>query len=277
MFSRSFHNIVRVRLLKHLPKRFNSSSGGDAIAGEGAFVRLWNYYSICLHKRPLLTKSVTSGVISISADLICQSFFTSSSSEDARDVVESDESEKSKFDLLRLGKFSFLGFALVGPTLHYWYGFLGRMTFPFSSQVAKTSLRLVLDQGVFTPIFVAVFMSSVIVLEQLGSVVTRSSAPLRSDSAVSSTSVSGSVAVEVPEEASLSTLALIKQRLSADYLATLKMNYTLWVPAMFANFYFIPLLYQTLFSNSVGLVWNIYLSWASYKSPAVGADSSKEK
>lgn len=237
----------------HFQRRFKSAVNGPELSNEGVFFRLWSYYSVSLVKRPLLTKSITSGIISISADLICQKFFpvaavtASTSSSVVSDSPSEEIKVKSSIDFQRLCKFSFIGFALVGPTLHYWYGFLGTLKFPFKSQMAKTSLRLVLDQGVFTPIFVAVFMSSVIVLEQLGKI----AAPSTSS----------------PDIAPVSTLSLIKQRLSSDYLSTLQMNYALWVPAMFANFYFVPLIYQTLFSNSVGLVWNVYLSWASYKAP----------
>jgi len=178
-----------------------------------------------------------------------------------------EEKVASELDLQRLSKFSFLGFALVGPTLHYWYGFLGNMSFPFKSQVAKTSMRLLLDQGFFTPIFVAVFMSSVIVLEQLDKSIMPTPGVEKDTIETKTNTSSGPTAVIPSIENSSSTFSLIKDRLSADYVSTLKMNYTLWIPAMFANFYFIPLLYQTLFSNSVGLVWNIYLSWSSYKAP----------
>jgi hypothetical protein len=58
---------------------------------------------------------------------------------------------------------TFLGFALVGPVLHYWYGFLARK---FAKDTLLNVLkRLALDQLVFTPVFITVFMSSVLALD----------------------------------------------------------------------------------------------------------------
>ena len=63
---------------------------------------------------------------------------------------------------------------------------------------------------------------------------------------------------------------LIKQKLSAEWFPTMLTNYTVWVPAMFVNFLFVPPSHQVLFSNGVGFGWNIYISYVSYKPPAVG-------
>lgn len=52
---------------------------------------------------------------------------------------------------------------LVGPTLHYWYGYLAR-NFAENSML-NVLKRLALDQLVFTPGFITVFMSSVLVLD----------------------------------------------------------------------------------------------------------------
>ena len=38
---------------------------------------VWMIYNKCLNKRPLLTKSITSGCIALSADVICQLSFPS--------------------------------------------------------------------------------------------------------------------------------------------------------------------------------------------------------
>lgn len=38
-------------------------------------------------------------------------------------------------------------------------------------------------------------------------------------------------------------------------------NWGLWAPAMLFNFKFVPGPWQVLFSNCVGFIWNIYLSW----------------
>ncbi|CAM9679690.1 unnamed protein product, partial [Ectocarpus fasciculatus] len=162
-----------------------------------------------LETRPVLTKCVTSAAISAGADATCQYL----------------ESTKKKFDFARFGKFTLLGMVLVGPTLHYWYGYLAR-NFAENSML-NVLKRLALDQLVFTPGFITVFMSSVLVLDGR------------------------------PEN--------IPEKLSSDFFTTLMANYSVWVPAMFLNFKFIPFQFQVLFSNGVGYMWNVYLSYASHK------------
>ena len=46
---------------------------------------------------------------------------------------------------------------------------------------------------------------------------------------------------------------------------TLYQAYKVWPLAQFLNFYFVPLPYRVLFSNMVGLVWNVALSYISHK------------
>ena len=73
---------------------------------------LWDHYCELLEKYPLLTKGITSGIISGAGDSVCQI-----------STLKKDE----KFDFVRLSKFTFLGTVLVAPVLHVWYGSLNRM------------------------------------------------------------------------------------------------------------------------------------------------------
>ena len=47
--------------------------------------------------------------------------------------------------------------------------------------------------------------------------------------------------------------------------STLCVNWGLWTPAQMINFYVMPLRYQVLFSNFVALVWNSFLSWKTHQ------------
>lgn len=170
---------------------------------------VWVKYSDLLARRPVATKAITGGVIGASADLTCQLVF---------------ENANGEFDVVRFLKFSFLGTFLVAPTLHYWYGFLGRVL-PGTS-FSMTVQRLFFDQLVFSPSFLCLFMSSVLVLD--------------------------------------GTPELIPSKISKEFVPTMLMNYTVWVPAMYVNFKFVPLQFQTLFSNVVGYFWNVYLSYVTH-------------
>ena len=74
--------------------------------------------------------------------------------------------------IIRLARFTLLGGVLVGPALHYWYGFLSRNI--SGKGLAASIQRLAADQLVFSPIFMSVFMSSVQILQGQSEQVTTS-------------------------------------------------------------------------------------------------------
>ena len=63
----------------------------------------------------------------------------------------------------------------------------------------------------------------------------------------------------------------IKDVLARDYVDVVVTNWSLWMPAMLFNFRFVKGPWQVLFSNGVGFVWNVYLSW---KTQEGGGDPS---
>lgn len=133
--------------------------------------------------------------------------------------------EKSEFDLRRLGIFTFLGAALLAPVLHVWYGFLG--SFVVGGGAIATAKRLFLDQALFGPGFIVVFWAALCTLEgRIGS---------------------------------------LYSQLEDNWFNAVKTNWGLWIPAQIINFGFIPSLYQVLFANCVGCVWNAYLSYITHK------------
>jgi len=160
-----------------------------------------------------LTKSITSGVIAFVGDVACQKLFP-------------HDKEDRKVDWNRTIKFTILGTALVGPLLHYWYGFLVAKI-PGTSALSTLS-RVAFDQLVFAPFIIlpAIFSAS-------------------------------QVLNGTPE--------LIPDKLKADWFPTTVANFALWVPAQFINFKFVAPVYQVLFANIVGLFWNVYLSAATNK------------
>lgn len=174
---------------------------------------MWATYNRYLTEKPVLTKSITSGVIAFVGDVACQKLFP-------------QDKEDRKVDWNRTIKFTILGTALVGPLLHYWYGFLVTKI-PGTSSLS-TLYRVAFDQLVFAPFVIlpAIFSAS-----QL---------------------LNGT-----PEQ--------IPEKLKADWFPTTVANFALWVPAQFINFKFVAPVYQVLFANVVGLFWNVYLSAATNK------------
>ena len=184
----------------------------------------------------MLTKCITSGVLSFAADVVCQTQFPThhetkdpAVTEDgtAGAVSSSITGVWDKIDFWRVLKFTALGTCLTGPALHVWYGFLARR-FP-GATFGQAIQRLALDQLVFAPCFVPTFFASVMLLD--------------------------------------GKPHLIREKLATEWYPTMLTNYSVWVPAMFINFMFVAPSHQVLFSNGVGFGWNIYISYVSYKEP----------
>jgi len=130
--------------------------------------------------------------------------------------------KKEQLEIVRTGRFFVIGLAWDGPLLSWWYRALSRMI-PVASKSA-TVLKVALDQGVFIPGMLASFL----VLN---------------------------AALKGMDSEDISTI------LKRDYFHLLLANYQLWPLAMTFNFYLMPVKHQVLFTNSVSLAWNTYLSW----------------
>ena len=50
-------------------------------------------------------------------------------------------------------------------------------------------------------------------------------------------------------------------KIEADFTSMLVANWSVWIPAQFVNFYFMPLNYRVVFIQVVALFWNMYVSW----------------
>uniref|UniRef100_A0A7S4M7U8 Peroxisomal membrane protein MPV17 n=1 Tax=Odontella aurita TaxID=265563 RepID=A0A7S4M7U8_9STRA len=179
------------------------------------------WYSHILDTHPIATKCLTSGFIAGSGDFLCQ-YLVFRNTKGVSGISKPEKDAKFEPNMLRTGRFTFLGFAFVAPAVHLWYGRLV-MHFPGNSP-AQVLKRLVLDQCFFAPLFVPAFMVNLMALE-------------------------GRPLAEMPG------------KLKSDYFDTMITNWCLWVPAQLVNFRFIPLKFQVLFGNGIGFIWNTYFSW----------------
>ncbi|KAL2320595.1 hypothetical protein Fmac_029564 [Flemingia macrophylla] len=187
-----------------------NSGGSDGSNSDGGDKwSLLSWYSSLLGKYPVLVKALTSAILTLFGDLVCQFVI---------DKVQS-------LDFKRTFVFTFLGFALVGPTLHFWYLYLSKLvTLPGTSGAL---LRLVIDQFLFSPIFIGVFLSTLVTLE-------------------------GRPSQVVP-------------KLKQEWFSAVLANWQLWIPFQFFNFRFVPQQFQVLVANVVALAWNVILSFKAHK------------
>ncbi|KAH7556855.1 hypothetical protein ACOSQ2_026391 [Xanthoceras sorbifolium] len=182
------------------------SGGGGAGGSNWSFI---SWYLVLLAKYPVLTKAVTSALLTLIGDLICQV------------VID----QAPSLDVKRTFVFTLVGLVLVGPTLHFWYLSLSKLvSLPGSSGAFA---RLLLDQFLFSPIFIGVVLSTLVTLE-------------------------GRPSQVVP-------------KLQQEWFSAVIANWQLWIPFQFLNFRFVPQQFQVLAANFVAVAWNVILSFKAHK------------
>lgn len=186
----------------------DKGEGGDPASGGNNW-SLLSWYLNLLEKYPVATKAVTSALLTFVGDLICQ--------------LAIDQAPS--LDIKRTFLFTLLGLVLVGPTLHFWYLYLSKLvTMPGAS---GAFCRLLVDQFIFAPVFIGVFLSSLLTLE-------------------------GRPSQIVP-------------KLQQEWFSSVLANWQLWIPFQFFNFRFVPQQFQVLAANVIALIWNVILSFKAHK------------
>lgn len=119
-----------------------------------AAVNAWASYNVALEQDPLLTKSVTAGVILGAADLAGQ-------------VLENKlKEEKKDIDIARFVRFAFFGFILQAPWNHFYYQMLDGALPPTADPLtATTGIKVVIDQFIQAPIFTVLIFYFLGILE----------------------------------------------------------------------------------------------------------------
>jgi peroxisomal membrane protein 2 len=213
-------------------------------------------YLSLLDSYPLTTKAVTSGILTFSADIICQINFPAKGSrmeifkESVIPVtvanIEKKENSPSLFDYLRhidwvrTGNFTLLGIVYIAPAMHYWYGFLMRAFHGNSMRI--TILRTAMDQSMFAPTFLTFFFVNSSAIEYI-------------------TSQIGRQGNNNFNEEMKDLYKEIQGNIQKDLVDTCVTNWMVWIPSMLICFKYVPPNLQVLWSNSIGFFWNIYLSW----------------
>eukprot|EP00056_Hartaetosiga_gracilis_P010972 m.164118 g.164118 ORF g.164118 m.164118 type:complete len:287 (+) comp13422_c0_seq1:47-907(+) len=188
-----------------IPRNLMSSSTSGANTQASGFVA---WYSKMLLERPLTTKAISAGIIGLTGDFLAQKL------------------EGNPFNYTRLLQFTAVQTIFLTPILHVWYMTLAR--FVTGSGTGMMLKKLLLDQFVFTPILLPVYMAVLLTVEN--------------------------------------RMNEIFNEITNNVPSTLVKCWQLWIPAQCVNFWIVPVHYQVLFSNCVGLVWSIYLSFIAHQS-----------
>ncbi len=178
------------------------------------FEQAWRFYGEILDERPVLTKAVTCACLTFVGDFVGQCL--------EHESLEIDASKT--FDLVRLFKFSAMGFCLQAPLTHYFYVVLDYYLPPTPDPWTLTTFwKLTLDQLLFGPSITFVVIVYLSIWEGLG-------------------------------------WHGVQEEIKAQYWQTMIDNWKLWVPAQVMNMAYIPPAYRVLYCNVVFFIWSIYLS-----------------
>jgi Mpv17 / PMP22 family len=125
-------------------------------------------------------------------------------------------------DFSQMGRFALLNVGFVAPVLHYWYVGLAR-AIP-GTELWPVLKRVFFDEFVFTPVYIPVLMGILWSLE----------------------------GVE-PKH--------LPRMIEEEWLNILMFDWSVYIPVQFVNFRFVPVKYQVLVINIVGVGWNCFVSW----------------
>ncbi|CAO3623393.1 unnamed protein product [Cunninghamella blakesleeana] len=221
--------------------------------------RILQFYQKSYSKRPILTLCCTNSLLGILGDGLAQTInyydtkksiqkkehqhylyghLPSPSTFQPEDFEYHQQQQSSslsssslsfQWDYLRTLRFASYNFS-VAPIAGTWYMFLD-CRFPMPTSSSSSSLinkiafkRMLCDQLLFAPAGLLLFFSVMAIAE--------------------TQSIQG-----------------IKEKLNDAFLTSLRSNYTIWPLVQWINFKYIPLPYRLPFVNSLGILWNGYLSW----------------
>ncbi|XP_057688716.1 peroxisomal membrane protein 2 [Corythoichthys intestinalis] len=120
--------------------------------------RLLHQYLLLLKKYPILTKSVTSGILSALGNLLSQIL-------EARKKAQSDASVR-EIDTAGVLRYAIFGLFITGPISHYFYHLM-ETGMPTTDPYCVVK-RLLLDRLVFAPGFLMIFYIVMNILEAKG-------------------------------------------------------------------------------------------------------------
>eukprot|EP00904_Undaria_pinnatifida_P006335 jgi/Undpi1/2831/HiC_scaffold_14.g06208.m1 len=195
--------------------------GGGGGRGKGKLQGIWGLYLDSLERRPIRTKSLSSGIISGTANFIEQATGAAS------------------FNFTEWAAFTLVGALFIGSVLHHWYNFLDRLsrsdalTSRVKNKYGITLVVLAVDQtvgasivncGYFAAhtIFWAALTGQIFPLTDLGS--------------------------------------SIHYKVTSRFWTMMINNLKIWPWVGFVNFAFVPVNLRVLVSNVVAVFWGILMS-----------------
>ncbi|CAM9438249.1 unnamed protein product [Ectocarpus fasciculatus] len=199
-----------------------------------------------MSERPLLTKSVTSALVSALGELVGSALRSSPPPPlpvgagtalvvKGRAGAGQGAGTAAPGLLRRTAAFAIFGLLVNGPVFHWWYGALERAAARRRKAgeppggVGDITFKVAADRFLLTPPYLAITLASLRLLQGLGA-----------------------------ERSIRETSALYRGVLFTNWKASGMAS--VWTAAQLINFKLIPIEYRPVFGNVVAFWWNIYLS-----------------
>ncbi|XP_060580992.1 mpv17-like protein 2 [Ruditapes philippinarum] len=139
--------------------------------------------------------------------------------------IEKMDNKEKSYNFQRTGRMFTMGF-LFGPVSHVWYKILDR--YLPGAGLRTVACKILADQTVAGPFFCSAFFMGMSLLE-------------------------GKSRQEGMEE------------VKAKFWTVYMLDWCLWPPAQFINFFFLPPNLRVVYVSGITLVWNTILSWMKHK------------
>lgn len=174
-----------------------------------------------------------------------------------------------------VGKHELIPLPVVfGPGATLWYRILNKIN--LSSKQSTILSRVAVDQVVFTPVNLTLFLSSMAFLEGWPTPAKPKITGIPRSASDASEDIHA-IADEARAELAVAEKGAkerISDKLNSTYWMALTRNWMLWPWVQLVNFSFVPLNHRVLVVNVVSLGWNCYLS---YLNSGGGAETESDE
>ncbi|GMH99997.1 hypothetical protein TrST_g6182 [Triparma strigata] len=205
------------------PPRGGGGGGGDGgrdnEGGNNKVVELYASYQELLKNSPLITKSVSSGILTLVGDVIAQ-------------WLESRVEGYCEWNLVRMAAFTVAGTLFVGPFVHYWYEVLWAMGRRLDARGFGRWTKTLTQVGVDQSVGVALFFPCYFYIYELCE------------------------AVVMLRRANFNEAG---RKCRKDLGGILVNQYKVWPIINLVSFSMVPENLRVLFSNTASVFWNAYL------------------
>ena len=241
-------------------RRFSSDKANSTgSTHRGTFFSFFEWYSKKLDSHPMTTKCISAGLISSIGSVLAQMIdHRQEQQHKANDNNSKNLSRQQPFevDLAQVSRFAFLNVVFVAPVLHHWYNMINR-AIPGTS-FPRVLQRTFVDEFLFSPIYIPSFLGILWKLEGTTNEDIWKMLKSECPSIIVAEWVSNVQSYFLPFN-----FVLVLPFPHTFHLRIQLLFKAMWVPTMIFTFRYVPVKFQVMVVNVVGVVWQTFLAYAA--------------